>query len=344
MEKEKSSTELIDVSYVHPYSARGSTVKKIFKMHPYTNVKGEGAGMYSIRKGNNTRAQEYLNLGELAELFAIDGFKKLDINLRMKPIGKYDGGAPPGLQPSSRDVIPKSVFDVLVNSKKKTIENYGISVEVSNKLKKLNIFIPEPIRTKSIQPPKQPIDNNGLADIQSATEQQRLSSDEITSNIEVKNFTEFENEVNNIEAEQKKLAEYMSPTEINVWVKRRIGQGPFRTALLQEFGNKCAISELSDARLLVASHIRPWSECDEGQHRDINNGLLLSVTWDALFDKNLISFNDDGTMLISELLDGNTLEKLGVSNKPSLPESYLKTRREFLEYHRKNLLKKTSHS
>jgi len=165
------------------------------------------------------------------------------------------------------------------------------------------------------------------------------------SNISEENVAVFQNEVNDIENKQKILSEYLSPTEIDSWVKRRIGQGPFRTVLLKEFQNKCAISGLTDPSLLIASHIRPWSKCDEGQHRDPNNGLLLSVTWDALFDKFLISFEDDGAMITSELLDDSTLEKLGISEKPSLPNEYLTPKRcEFLKYHREHMFKKTCQS
>ena len=153
----------------------------------------------------------------------------------------------------------------------------------------------------------------------------------------------FENEVSIIEAQQKELSKLMSPTEIDAWVKRRLGQGSFRSELLPIFGHKCALSGLNDSRLLIASHIRPWSRCEQGDHRKPENGILLSVTWDALFDKGLISFNEDGSMLISELLDGSTLEKLGIYEKPSLPHKFLSSeRRVFLQYHRDNVLKRAA--
>ena len=153
----------------------------------------------------------------------------------------------------------------------------------------------------------------------------------------------FENEVSIIEAEQKELPKFMSPTEIDAWVKRRLGQGLFRSELLPTFDYQCALSELKVTNLLIASHIRPWSECALGEHRNPNNGLLLSVTWDALFDKGLISFNDDGSMLMSDLLDDSTLKKLGISEKTSLPLKFLTSERVgFLKYHRDNVWKKTA--
>ena len=60
----------------------------------------------------------------------------------------------------------------------------------------------------------------------------------------------------------------------------------------------CAVTGLSDARLLRASHIRPWAACDNDAERlDVHNGLLLAVHLDAAFDAGLIAFTDDGTLL-----------------------------------------------
>jgi putative restriction endonuclease len=38
------------------------------------------------------------------------------------------------------------------------------------------------------------------------------------------------------------------------------------------------------------------------QRPDVHNGLLLSTLWDAAFDRGLISFADDGTVLASSQL------------------------------------------
>ena len=60
------------------------------------------------------------------------------------------------------------------------------------------------------------------------------------------------------------------------------------------------------------------------QRPDVHNGLLLSTLWDAAFDRGLISFADDGTVLASshaqrgpnaELMLPFTSDKIG---KPSL--------------------------
>ena len=54
---------------------------------------------------------------------------------------------------------------------------------------------------------------------------------------------------------------------------------------------------------MIASHIKPWSVCNNQERLDMFNGILLSPNLDRAFDYGLISFNDDGTILISQEFD-----------------------------------------
>jgi putative restriction endonuclease len=56
---------------------------------------------------------------------------------------------------------------------------------------------------------------------------------------------------------------------------------------------------ITEPELLRASHIVPWTDCRDAQRLDVHNGLLLSALWDAAFAKGLVSFADDGTVLLS---------------------------------------------
>ena len=85
--------------------------------------------------------------------------------------------------------------------------------------------------------------------------------------------------------------------------KYRRNQGKFRTILLKYWSGSCAVSGLNDERLLIASHILPWSKSTNNQKGDPFNGLLLSVVWDSLFDKGLISFDDEGKAILERLTD-----------------------------------------
>ena len=55
----------------------------------------------------------------------------------------------------------------------------------------------------------------------------------------------------------------------------------------------------------------PWKDSTDEERRDVNNGILLSPTYDALFDKHLISFDDSGSIIISSKIK-NLVNILGI--------------------------------
>ncbi len=61
-----------------------------------------------------------------------------------------------------------------------------------------------------------------------------------------------------------------------------------------------------------ASHIKSWKRSSNAEPLEPANGLLLVATLDALFDRGLISFCDDGTMWVSKTLTRKHREVLGV--------------------------------
>ena len=90
----------------------------------------------------------------------------------------------------------------------------------------------------------------------------------------------------------------ISKTEVEAEVHQRIGQNVFRCILLEIYNERCCVCGLNIKELLRASHILPWS--DNTQNRlNPENGLCLSATYDAAFDKHLISFDDDYRMVVS---------------------------------------------
>lgn len=125
-------------------------------------------------------------------------------------------------------------------------------------------------------------------------------------------------------------------TELNTLVKVRLGQSNFRRELLK-YWQGCSVSDCTFEKLLIASHIIPWSE-QEDSRLNPYNGLLLSPNLDAVFDKGYISFNDDGSIMISSELSPADLSALNLS-------SSLKLRKldaqhlPFLAWHRENLFK-----
>jgi hypothetical protein len=107
-------------------------------------------------------------------------------------------------------------------------------------------------------------------------------------------------------------------TEAERMVIQRIGQDVFRDALMVYWGGRCPITRITESGLLRASHIVPWADCTDAQRLDVHNGLLLSALWDAAFDRGLISFADDGTVLASPHLSETARTALGLSGAQPL--------------------------
>ncbi len=103
-------------------------------------------------------------------------------------------------------------------------------------------------------------------------------------------------------------------TEAERLVVQRIGQDVFRQALMAYWGGRCPLTGISDPALLRASHIVPWAECaTDAERLDVHNGLLLSALWDAAFDAGLVSFADDGAVLVSPTLGAAATAALGAA-------------------------------
>lgn len=83
--------------------------------------------------------------------------------------------------------------------------------------------------------------------------------------------------------------------------KTRIGQDFFRKMLLQNYKGKCSVTGLDVPEVLRASHIVAWKD-DKANRMNPENGILLSATYDAAFDKHLISFDEDYRMIVSRAI------------------------------------------
>jgi hypothetical protein len=113
----------------------------------------------------------------------------------------------------------------------------------------------------------------------------------------------------------------------------RLGQQNFRRDLLDFWGARCALTGLAIPELLRASHIKPWCEANSSERLDPNNGLLLAVHIDGLFDRGFISFDEDGAILISDKLDDESLKCFGLT--PELRVSNLNSQHhKYLSHHR----------
>lgn len=120
--------------------------------------------------------------------------------------------------------------------------------------------------------------------------------------------------------------------------EQRIKQSFFRRTVLSSYRGRCCMSGLSDSRLLVASHIVPWSK-DKANRLNPSNGLCLSAIHDRAFDKGLITLSDDFKIMVSEDLkrrnEAFVIEVLLPLNGRAieLPERFMPSV-EFLSRHR----------
>lgn len=122
-------------------------------------------------------------------------------------------------------------------------------------------------------------------------------------------------------------------------INARIGQGLFRSKVLAIWGNCCAVTGSKTKDAIRASHIKPWRNSSNEERLDPNNGLPLIANLDALFDAGLISFDEQGSILVSPQL--SPTERLILSvNDCRLLKSPTNATAVFLAYHRDNILRK----
>jgi len=101
-------------------------------------------------------------------------------------------------------------------------------------------------------------------------------------------------------------------TERQAVIAARRGQGVFRARLDNDW-ESCAITACTTRELLRASHIRPWRESSNIDRLNPDNGLLLAAHLDAAFDSGLISFADDGRILLHARLSAADAKAIGIT-------------------------------
>jgi putative restriction endonuclease len=126
-------------------------------------------------------------------------------------------------------------------------------------------------------------------------------------------------------------------TEKQQLVKARRGQGVFKANVrLNE--QACRVTGVSDPLHLRASHIKPWKDSNDAEKLDGCNGLLLAPHIDHLFDRGLMSFTNEGNVLVSGRLDPSVLLSWGIE-MPLNVGTFNVRQVEFLNYHRSQVFK-----
>jgi hypothetical protein len=121
-------------------------------------------------------------------------------------------------------------------------------------------------------------------------------------------------------------------------VKIRIGQSNFRRDLLNSNKNKCIFTGITNSKLLIAGHIKPWKDSDNNERLNISNGILLTPTFDKLFDEHLITFSKNGDLIWSiKRLDYLTIESIkeSIKNLEPIKIDITIDNESYFEYHRR---------
>lgn len=122
-------------------------------------------------------------------------------------------------------------------------------------------------------------------------------------------------------------------TERKGLVTSRVGQGAYRKRIICRWDFKCAVTGFDNLNILVASHILPWARANDIQRLDVDNGILLSPNYDALFDKHLITFENNGKIILSEFIKQDAFQKLGVTGKERI-NNFSEYNHVYLDRHR----------
>jgi putative restriction endonuclease len=138
---------------------------------------------------------------------------------------------------------------------------------------------------------------------------------------------EFEQDIENIINDRSN-----SETDKITLIKSRIGQGEFRSRLLN-YWTGCAVTGYKTSTMLIASHIKPWRESNNIERMDTYNGLLLTPNLDKAFDNGFISFDSKGKILISKLLERPS--KIGI--KRDMKVIFNIKHHKYLGYHRNSI-------
>ncbi len=140
-----------------------------------------------------------------------------------------------------------------------------------------------------------------------------------------------------------------SPTPFQEEKIQRQHQNKWREALAFEMMNYTTIdrsifcpltyieADFDDMKTLFrASHIKGYSDCDEEEKYDLDNGLLLIANADALFDKHFITIDENKQLKFSYLLENNHKLKSQLNLNNGIFKDILNDRRmQYLAYHRK---------
>ena len=134
----------------------------------------------------------------------------------------------------------------------------------------------------------------------------------------------------------------LDDTQKTALVQARRGQGQFKKNVYKVEG-KCRITGVDRLEHLIASHTKPWRDCETAEERlDGENGLLLTPSIDHLFDRGYISFESSGELLISPVAHRRSLQRMGIpANAKTNVGGFSSGQKQYLNFHRESVFLQT---
>ncbi len=119
----------------------------------------------------------------------------------------------------------------------------------------------------------------------------------------------------------------------------REGQQKYREKLLEQCPF-CPFTKISDERLLIASHIKPWAASSSKERVDPYNGFILSPLYDKLFDKGFITFTETRHVVLSNYITQFQWKRIGLKGGEFLQGLPMDDKRiEYLKFHHQAVFK-----
>ena len=116
-------------------------------------------------------------------------------------------------------------------------------------------------------------------------------------------------------------------------------QGAYRKRVIHRWEYQCAVTRFNKLDVLVASHIVPWAKATNDERLDVHNGILLSPTYDALFDRHLITFDKKGKIILSDQIEKEAFKKIGVTGLEKI-DKLSQYNLQYLERHNERFVNK----
>ena len=148
-------------------------------------------------------------------------------------------------------------------------------------------------------------------------------------------LAEEQTSVDSLFKDVQELQQVPSATERDALTKARLRQGLFRQRVSEQ-EPICRVTGLARQEFLIASHIKPWRDCDHQERLDGANGLLLSPHVDKLFDRHWISFDCDGQLIWRHEAAGDALRCWGITTA-NVIRPFSRLQGQYLELHRECL-------